>query len=175
MSDWVIPDKETMKDPVSGNFLTQALFLEIFYEPEVAIYSLSDYDKVYDGKLFPSIRKFYLAANDPTEWEFADKYFYNWDHWCRIKNNCLISRKAERWAEELEVKLRSQAVKRAIGMGDKNFNAAKWASDGGWNTKRGRPSKAELEREKKIREKVSENLETDGDRILQFVRKESNG
>jgi hypothetical protein len=77
----------------------------------------------------------------------------------------------ELWREELEVKLRSEAVRNVLKMTDNNFNAAKWAADGHWNVKRGRPSKEEAARERKMRERAADSLKDDADRVVHLVKK----
>lgn len=123
--------------------------------------------------VYPSLRRLYLETADPTEYEFATKYLWGWEHWQRILGNKLLLKEVERWREELEVKLRSRGVKAALSLTEGSFNAAKWAADGGWNIKRGRPSKAEMERARKMREKALEEVKEDASRIIHLVRKES--
>lgn len=125
--------------------------MEIKYSDD-AIYSLKDYDCEYKGKTYPSIRKLYMEMCDPTEYEFATKYFLNWDHWKRITENKLLMSYIQEWRDELEVKLRSRAVKLTIANAEGgNYQAAKWLADRGWNTRgAGRPTKGEVERQAKI-------------------------
>jgi hypothetical protein len=165
------PIREMFKD-VHGRYRTQSLFLEIFYDDAVAIYSLSDEDKERDGKVFPSLRRLYLETADPTEYVFATKYLWGWKHWLALQENGVLMKHIEEWREELEVKLRSEAVKNVLALSKNSYNAAKWAADGSWNTKRGRPSKEELAREKRIRERVTNELAEDSERILHLVKKE---
>lgn len=167
--EWV-PEKALLKDTM-GRYITQGLFLEINYDEKFAIYTLGDEDKEYNGTTYKSLKKLYLQTLDPTEYTFATTYLYNWDHWQKMLGNQNIARHVEEWREELEVKLRSQAVQSIIVGSLGNFNAAKWVADGSWEKKRGRPSKAELERERKIREKVADGLEEDSARIYEFARK----
>lgn len=164
-----VPDKSKLKD-VMGRFITHSLFIETNYNEELAVYSLTDEDKEYNGRIYPSLRKLYLEENDPTEYDFANKYLYNWDHWLKICENKVLGAEIDKWRVELEVKLRSEAVRAILKMDDK-FQPMKWAADGHWNVRRGRPSKDELKREKKIRERVAEETKSDADRIAQFVRK----
>jgi len=134
-----------------GRPMTQSLFLELGYGTE-AIYSLKEYDCVHKGKRYPSIKNLYLEMEDPTEYQFATTYFLNWNHWKRICANKQILVHIEEWREELEIKLRSRAVKLNMASAAAgNYQAAKWLADRGWiNRPAGRPSKAEIEKEKKI-------------------------
>ena len=164
-----VPDKSKFKDKM-GRYLTQSLFLEYQYDHEVAIYTLKDNDYEFEGKMFPSLRKLYLEMMDPTEYEFANKYLWGWEHWQRIVENKQMFAHIQRWQEELEVKIRAQAVKRMLNL-DGNFNAVKWAADGHWNVRRGRPTKAERERERKIRDRAVEETMDDASRIAHLVPK----
>jgi hypothetical protein len=169
--DNFLPNKELMKDTM-GRYLTQSLFLEYQYNTETAIYTLADEHKEYKGVMYPSLRKLYLQMSDPSEYEFANTYLYSWEHWCRICANTALYKDIEAWQEELEIKLRAEAIKKMLAL-DSNFNAIKWAADGHWNVRRGRPSKKEVERDKSIRQKAVNELEEDGARILPFVNKDA--
>lgn len=166
------PDRSRLKDSM-GRVITQSLFLENGYDTDLAVYTLTDEDKDYKGKVYPSLRRLYLECMDPTEYVFATTYLWGWEHWLRLQNNKLMQPHIASWREELEVKLRAQAIRQIRTAALGNFNAAKWIADGSWTTKtRGRPSKAELEREKKIRERAAEEGSADSDRIAYLVRKE---
>lgn len=166
--EW-LPDRTKFKDP-SGKLLTQSLFLENGYNTEYAIYTLTDEDKEYKGKTYPSLRRLYLECMDPTEYEFATKYLWGWNHWQRIAANNLMTEHINDWRMELEVKLRSMAVKSIVIGALGSYNAAKWVADGSWKQARGRPSKAELAKEKRLRERVAQEADEDGDRIVDFIR-----
>lgn len=163
--------KEMFKDKM-GRYITQGLFIDFKYDETYAQYTLEDEDKTYKGHLYPSLKRLYLEEEDPTEYNFATKYLYGWDHWLVIKNNKTLYAEIERWQEELEVKLRAKGIKSLFELNDaKNFNAAKWVADGSWHTKRGRPSKEEKEKERKLRERAMAEAEEEQARILPFVRK----
>lgn len=156
-----------------GRYVTQSLFLENGYDESLAIYTLTDTDKEYKGKIYPSLRRLYLECMDPTEYTFANTYLWGWDHWQRICNNKLMAEAISVWREELEVKIRAVGVKAIMKGAGVNFSAAKWIADGKWHVTRGRPSKAELERERKIRQRATEEAGDDSDRIVSLVRRES--
>lgn len=169
MENEFVPDKNKFKDKM-GRYLTQSLFLEYMYDTETAVYTLKDDDYEFQGKVYPSLRKLYLEMMDPTEYEFANKYLWGWDHWQKIVENKQMFSHIQKWQDELEVKIRAQAVKRMLDL-DSNFNAIKWAADGHWNVRRGRPTKAERERERKIRDRVVKETEDDASRIAHLVHK----
>jgi len=152
---------------VGGRPLTQSLFLEVGYS-EFAIYTLKEDDHEYNGKKYPSLKRLYLEIADPTEYDFANMCLLNWKHWQRLCENKLIRKYIDDWREELEVKLRSRGVKAAMYEANSgNFQAAKWVADRGWSTRgAGRPTKAEVEREKRIQAGIVDEYEADVIRLI---------
>lgn len=159
-------DKNLLKAS-NGVPLTQGLFLEIQYG-EFAVFTLKDDDYEYNGKTYPSLKKLYLEMEDVVEYEFATKYLLGWTHWQRMCANKQLLKHIEEWREELELKLRSKAIK---AMRDKvnteqGINAAKWLAEKGWDKKGvGRPNKQQEEREKRIQEKLDADWAEDLHRI----------
>jgi hypothetical protein len=157
-----LPSKDKMVDS-AGRPITQSLFLELGYS-DAAVYTLKEEDYEYNGRVYPSIKKLYIECADPTEYAFAVEYFLNWKHWQRIADNKAIKKFIDEWREELEVKLRSQGVRQVMRAASLpgGVQAAKWLADRGWSTRgAGRPTKAEIEREKAIHEKVSDEYSAD--------------
>lgn len=149
--------KDQMRDS-RGYPLTQALFLEIMYNKDYAIFTLDDEDKEYEGKTYYSLRKYYLEIADPTEYEFAKMCLLGWDHWLRLLDNKQIRNEINKWREELEVALRSQAILDIVTASEDNFQAAKWIADKGWDKNRaGRPNKVEKEKERRVQERLAED------------------
>jgi hypothetical protein len=156
-----IPTKGQFVDS-AGKPMTQSLFLEIGYT-EQAVYTLKDQDYLYEGKWYPSLKKLYLQTEDPTEYEFATLYLLNWRHWQRLCENKVLRKHIDEWRDELEVKLRSKGVKEVMRSAlAGNYQAAKFLADRGWDTRgAGRPSKAEVEHEKKIQAAMSDEYSAD--------------
>lgn len=131
------PPLEALRTDSSRNLLTQALFLELKYDSERALYSIGEHDRLYEGKWYPSIRRLYLDTADPTEYEFAKRYFYSWDHWDRVSKNKLIAPYVEQWRDELAIALRSRALLAVIRAADGgNVPAQKWVAEGLWKPRR---------------------------------------
>ena len=145
-----------------GRPLTQGLFLEVGYNTQFAIYTLKDQDFEYEGKLYPSLKRLYLEMSDPIEYEFANTYLSGWEQWQRICNNKALSKHIDAWRRELEIKIRSEAVKEIIKTSktEKGFQAAKWIAEKGYDKKAGRPSKDEIETEKRIQAAVQDDFES---------------
>lgn len=169
-------DKEKLKDTL-GRPLTQGLFLEFGYDTRYAIFTFNDEDKDYEGVKYISLKKLFLMCEDPTEYEFANKYLLGWRHWLRMNENVILKKEFDVWREEFEVKLRSDAIRSIVDMTAEgaNFQAAKWLADRGWDKRgAGRPSKAEIERNKRVDSRLSDELNGDIDRmdnILEFRNK----
>lgn len=154
-------DKSKLLDE-NGRPFTQSLFLEIGYG-ESAIYTFKDHDHTHHGKTYIALKPIYLDMRDPTEYTFANDWFLGWKHWMRICDNKVLRREIDQWREELEIKLRSQAIRDMIKSAEGgNYQASKWLVDRGWHTRgAGRPSKAEVEAEKKILSAVNEEYSAD--------------
>lgn len=161
--------KSVFKDKM-GRYITQGLFIDHRYEDTYAVYTLKDEDFEWKGNVYPSLKRLYIEMEDPTEYLFAEKYLYGWEHWLLLKNNKALYEEIERWQEELEVRVRAKGVHTLINMADKNFNAAKWVADGQWTQKRGRPSKAEKAHERKMRERAAMEAAEEAARIAPFMR-----
>ncbi len=154
-------DKNKLTDS-AGRPLTQSLFLEVGYT-DYAVFTLKDEDYEYKGKKYPSLKRIYLQEEDPTEYEFANKHLLGWNQWKRLCENKLIRKYIDEWREELELKLRSRGIKEAIKNAEGGgFQAAKWLAERGWEQRgAGRPSKDEVERQKKFEARVAEDYSAD--------------
>ena len=169
---WVgVGEKDNpMKDKM-GRYRTQSLFVEYRHGSGEPIFTLKPYDKEVNGVKYESLMQIYLSYGDVTEYEFAIAVFGSWAHWQKICRNGVISPFIELWREELELKIRAEAIRtvRAISTDPKNkggLGAAKWLADRGWDKKPGRPSKVAVKRELKIAANLTEELDDDYARIV---------
>ena len=157
-------DKSKLRDN-RGHPLTQSLFLEIGYDTQFAVYTLKEEDYTYEGKVYPSLKRLFLESEDPTEYDFAKKHLISWSHWKRLNDNKVLRKHFDEWREELEFKLRSQAIRDIIAMSANEsggFQAAKWIADRGWDKRAaGRPSKKEIEAEDNINKRLDEEFKAD--------------
>jgi len=163
-------DKSKLRDS-KGHPLTQSLFLECGYSP-FAIYTLKDEDHEYEGKLYPSIKRLYLGEEDPLEYNFANKYFLGWNHWKRLYENKLLTTHIDSWRDELELKIRSMAVRGILDMtaSEQPFQALKWLHDKGWAPKSvGRPSTKEKDREDRFIKSIENDYSQDIARLNNVV------
>ena len=155
-----------------GGFRTLSLFLEIDYDKDHCMYTLKDYDHEWKGRKCLSLKLLYLEMADPTEYAFAEKYFYNWSHWQKICRNTKLKKYVDEWRDELEVKLKSLGVRNMISTAytgsSKDMTAAsKWLSDKGWDKRKaGAPTAAETVRQQKIHAGVVSETDEDFERIM---------
>lgn len=167
---------EELKDAM-GRYRTQSLFweLRIKDDPEnySPLFSLKDYDLEKDGIIYPSLKQIYMQYDHVPglEYEFAMDVFNSWDHWNKLANDTIPAIKSaiKEWREELDIKLKAQSLKALIQTSRlddvKGFNAAKYLAEKGYAPQRGRPSKDEVEREKRIQAGVNKDLEADMERL----------
>ena len=163
-----------------GRYRTQSLFREFYVKNQElpAVWTLREEDP---QDTLPSLKAVYMEVGDPTEYAFAIEAFGSWKQWLKIKASKAIEPWIEDWPSELEIKLRSDGIKGVIQeakAGKSKFPAAKALAEGFWNkesSKRGRPSKEEVARERKIAAKLDEEFTADAERIgLQVINGGSN-
>lgn len=146
-----------------GRFLTAGLFKETNTSPNYTPPFTLKEDDVGEYK---SMRKLYLGYEDPTEYEFAMAVLGSWDHWQKLCNTGWFKPYLEVWRNELEIKLRSRAIKQVARIAKDKDSAARWLAEGKWReNKRGRPSKDEVERQKKIAAGIESDTEEDLKRL----------
>lgn len=153
-----------------GKQRSVSLFLEIEYQYDIALYSLKDVDHEVNGKIYPSIKRLYLEEADPTEYSFAMKYFLNWKHWKKVSESGTVAPHVKIWREELEQSLRSFAVQQMYKSAKEgNYQAAKWFADRSWSNRgAGRPSKAEIDSEKKFQAEMDKEYSEDSVRLFKI-------
>lgn len=150
-----------------GHWITKRLFFEETKTDErnYAIFTLKDDDHTVDGVVYKSLKKLYLSYNDITEYEFATNELGGWKHWKLLQASTFLKDHVAEWREELEVRLRSSAVKAILGMD--SYHAKKYISDRGWEgvIGKGRPSKAAVEKETKQQAKIKVAVMEDYERL----------
>lgn len=166
-------DKSRLKDKM-GRPLTQGLFLEVGYNTDFAVYTLDDDHKDYKGQTYYSLKKLYLEEEDVVGYNFACKYLLGWQHWERLRSNKMLAKHIDLWEEELELKLKSIAVKSIIDISlseNGGFQASKWLADGGWiRRSAGRPSKEETEKHLAQKERIYNEYAEDLERVHSHLK-----
>lgn len=161
-----------------GTMLTQSLFLEIGYSP-LALYTLSEEDKVYKGNTYPSLKLLYMEYAYPGglkgEYDFAMHCFYSWKQWLRICRNAQLKDHIDEWRTEREFKANSNAMRVLIDEidigGNASVSTSKYLLDRGYveKNRKGRPSKAEKERRIKQDAQIHDEYSEDFDRMKDLL------
>lgn len=135
----------------NGAYRTYSLFYENTYgDGGKAVYSLSDDDVTSpQGNFYPSLFRLYMKEEDQTEYEFATKHLYSWQHWEELLSKEWFKPIIERWRKELDLKIKARALRvlneEAQDKTSKNrFSAVKILLDRSWDTEKqsvGRPKK----------------------------------
>ncbi len=106
-------------------------------------------------------RQYYLECNDITGYDFSTKYLGGWKHWLALHASSLLEPSFEDWKEELEVRLRSEAIKNicTLSKGQKGYQASKFLADKGWEAKgAGRRTKEAIKKEARVQNKMYEEF-----------------
>lgn len=160
----------TLKDSM-GRYRINSLFFEHKVEGMTPIWTLGDVERTEKGKTYPSLKKLYMEYKHVPglEYEFAMDVFGSWEHWNKLSNSSGLKAVFAQWREELDVKVRSEALKEMVksskGGTASALQAAKYLAEKGYQSKRGRPSKAEIEGERRIEAGINSELEDDLERI----------
>jgi hypothetical protein len=167
------PTNNVWKDE-KGRWLTLSLFYELaaYNDKSRAIYTKYEVDVERDGKIYKSLKDIYVNYDHipGNEYDFANQYFGGWDHWKALQSSAqAVKDLIQSWRDELEVRIKSESVKGIIasskGSDNTAFQAQKWLSDKGWIPQKGRPKKADIQREAKIAAQVEKEIEADIARI----------
>ena len=134
--------KEKIFKDSMGRYITSGLFNETAQQKTYVIYTLEE------------ARNLYVMCNDPTGYAFANLYLADYKHWLALKESQALAAHLLQWEDELEVKIRSEALIRihTHSKGKDGYQASKYLAEAGWNrNKVGRPNKAQIAREAKLR------------------------
>ena len=114
-------------------------------------------------------RDLFVACEDPTEYEFAQKVFPEdgWAGWERFKQDWpyFKNKILATWHDELDVAMRSKAVRGLTKRED--TNALKWLAEGKYKPEsyKKKGGKGKLQ-EEQIKKKVAEEVDEDVARVL---------
>jgi len=177
--------EHTLPFPLNhGNYQLRSLFYETgcnkdFDFPPVYTLKLRDHDIPTDSVVYNpegcnrcrSIYLEYVDIADPSEYKFAMRVFGSWEHWRQLRECDFFQPTYKLMKEALKVKLESEVVELAkqtikAGVGPQSLQAAKWLYDQiRPHTKRGRPSKAEVDGELKRQSSEAKELKEDLERL----------
>ena len=164
-------DKHSMKD-VTGNYLTLALFWETRHIPNEhkypPVFTIKDREHVVKDVEYVSLKRIYLSYDHVPgmEYEFAQDMFDSWTQWQTIADKSEVSKLVQEWRDELDIRIKAVAMKTLLQQSKDNIVAARAILAGEHKgIKRGRPSKAEVEREKKLAAGMRDDLDGDMTRL----------
>ena len=152
-----------------NQWLTRGLFYELsdYTISDYTLFTTGDKDITKKGKKLKSLKQLFLSVEDPTEYEFAIQHLGGWSHWKALLNSPPVLKHIEEWREELEIKIRSQAIYRMVDHAKEgSYQADKFLADRGWcSRKAGAPSKAEKAGYKKVDKKLADVINGDFKRL----------
>lgn len=155
---------------------TRGLFFETSEDSSTAVYTLKEQDHTIHGVTYPSLHRLYLEADDPTEYNFALTHLGGWSHWRDLLLCNWFKPYASKWRYELELRMKAKALanirQMAEGSGREKFAANKFVVEKGWEpkegqTKRGRPTKEEINAEAKTQADLLKKINADAEKFLQ--------
>jgi hypothetical protein len=95
--------------------------------------------------------------------------FGSWEHWIHLSTRSQLKQDVANWRDELQIKIKAAAIKTLLEQSrdpEKGLAAARAIlGEEHKGVKRGRPSKEEVERTKRIDAGIREDLEDDMKRI----------
>jgi hypothetical protein len=182
----VKPKQKQQFKNTQGRYLSRGMFIEFRGDIERLdreggneLYTLAD----EDFESYPSLKRLYLEAEDPAEYDFANQHLAGWVHWKELCQYNWFKPYLSQWREELTMRLKSKANARLKAIAEdptsKNFyNANRYIASEGYeatvaDTKRsnaGRKSKESIEikaNELLVRaNEYKDDISTDFKRIL---------
>lgn len=113
-------------------------------------------------------RTSFLQEADPTGYRWAVKYLDGWQHWLRLMDVSWFKEAVSLWLSELEAKVSQESLLKikeiAKGSSPAAFQAAKYLATQEYkktSSRRGRPSKTEIET--RLREATQTSSEDEAD------------
>lgn len=110
--------------------------------------------------------KIYLEVADPTEYETAMCLIGDWEHYNLIRNHPKIKPTMDKWAKEVEVRLRSKAILQMAKHANapNGASAAKWIAEGAF-MQRVLKNKQDKQAEQEVRDEIAERVAGDMERL----------
>lgn len=152
-------DKILLLKDVRGQYRTKSLFYEFRLPDYPYLFTLKDYDLTVDEGTVPSLRQIYMDLNDPTEAMIATQIFPVWEHWDSMTRLVWFKDLVQTWREELEIKVRADALLQLRLQSQTSTSAAQFLAKGSWKDTKGRPTKAEKERQLKRETLISDEVD----------------
>lgn len=160
------------RNPSGGPWYLRGLFYETtLADKSTVLYTLKDQD--HEG--YKSLYRLYLEMEDLLEYDFANTHLGGWEHWQQLCNTTWFEPYITRWREELELKVRTEAL-RTLREDAKSSSRSAAASnrfllEKGWAPKvPGRPTKQAVKDEAQKRAKLLQSFDDDYARITNIEK-----
>ena len=121
-------------------------------------------------------REVFVNSCDPTEYTAAIQLAGTWAEWQRFKKEWAGFREIilPEWKVELEIKMRSDAIKTVItdatSSSKSAASSAKWVAEGKFDNRPvGRPGSKRLEHEAKVNDALAREIEEDIKRVEEVI------
>jgi hypothetical protein len=154
--------------------LTKSLFVE--YDKAYGMYTLKANDLVVDGKTYPSLYKLYIDYSDTTEYLFAKDFFEDLEHWNLLCSMPFFVAHLTKWRTELELKLKAESLQAILKEArEGKYDAHKFFATKSWIDKtqdpkrRGRPTKADIDKQAREMAFLASDVDDDLKRIKDGV------
>jgi hypothetical protein len=149
----IIEDSSRLRSD-AGQYFTQGLFYEYRHQStNKAPYNL----KERDWKGTKSMYQIYMSCD--SEYEAAMRLLGSWKHWQTLLNSPFFAKEVEKWREEREIKDAAMAKSVLVEQANEgNVAAAKTLLDMSTKRKAGRPTKAEVQAEKRKQAAISSKV-----------------
>jgi hypothetical protein len=151
-------DYESIRERVVDGF-GRKVILSLFTE-----FQRTEFEPIWS--LHKDWKPIYMACNDPTEYETAMRLIGDWDHYQAVRNYPKIKIVMDKWAREMEIKIRSEAVRNMFHHSKQpnGAAAAKWVAEGSF-MQRVLKNKEARQAEADIQEGISERISADAERL----------
>lgn len=136
-----ISDRDLFLRDQGKRYRTQSLFYELRHPKYECLFTLKPYD--YEG--YRSLKQIYMELADPTEGKISTEVLTSLKLWQSLCKTPWFKPLVEEWREELERKLKAEAVAKLVQQSSTSPAAAQFLAKGRWKEERGRPSKEEKE------------------------------
>lgn len=146
-------DYSTIKDTVVDAY-GRRIVLSLFSE-----YSRGEFVPLWSLK--KDWKSIYLEVADPTEYETAMCLIGDWEHYLLIRNHPKIKPIMDAWAEEVIVKLKSQAFRKLekLSNSPNGTAAAKYISEGSLYGKGRKTKQIPVEKQSEFSDRINEDME----------------
>ena len=115
----------------------------------------------------------FIRLSDPTEYKAAIELVGSWQEWERIKRDWpTFNNHITLWKEELDVKLKSEAIERINKLAEtEHYQANKWVAEEGYSkqSRAGRPSSREKKKVAEELARAAAETKEERERVLKLV------